>query len=325
MKDSILLVFALACGTAGCTWAFSPIIDGATSELAIRVVDDSSIPVTDAEVSVVFYVKPEKVDVHRGLTDTNGLFKTKGRSIGEIHVIVKKDGYYQGRVLPKFRLLSVEEATAARRWAMGEVLVPVVLKKIRDPARLVRNGGKETWRRVCYPSTNFTMGFDLLAYDWCPPFGKGKHADFQIQTEFWRSEKDYLTYRNKTIISMTNAMDGFYFADVDPTSAFRYAYEADPHAQFAKELRFEIDRRNEVVATDKGMPRGKYIVFRTRTITDPKGNVLSANYGMIAEKMSALGNLSMICIFNPEPNDLRLEPEADWNSELAPFDREDYP
>ncbi len=50
MKYSFLLVFALACGTAGCTWAFSPIIDGASSELAIRVVDDSSIPVVGAEV-----------------------------------------------------------------------------------------------------------------------------------------------------------------------------------------------------------------------------------------------------------------------------------
>ncbi|MBQ7252079.1 MAG: carboxypeptidase regulatory-like domain-containing protein [Kiritimatiellae bacterium] len=306
----------------GCSWGYSPIIDGATSELEIRVVDDEGTPVADAEVSAVYYTAPEKVEVHRGRTDTNGLFKAKGRTIGEIHVLVEKEGWYQGRVLPDFRLLSVEDATPVHRWAMEEVSVPVRLKRIHSPTHLVVNGGKETWRDMQYPATNAVMGFDLLAYDWCPPFGKGEYADFQIRAEFWRAEDDWFKYRDKVVITMTNAMDGFYLADADPTSAFRYDYEAAPQARFERELHFECDRRSGV-PTFRGVPRGKYLVFRTRTVADSNGNVVSAHYGMIQEKMELLGGMMhMRCNFNPLANDVRLE--GNWSYRLAPFNKEDY-
>jgi hypothetical protein len=318
-----LAACTLALGFSGCFLSYSPIIDGATSDLEIRVVDDEGTPVPDAKVSAVYYITPEKVKVKEGKTDERGFFRARGRTIGEIHVYAKKEGYYEGHVLPEFRLLSIEEATPVRRWAMEKVPVPVRLKRIHSPTHLVVNGGKETtWRDMQYPATNAVMGFDLLAFDWCPPFGKGEYADFQIKREFWRAEDDWFKYWSRTVIAMTNGMDGFYLADADPTSAFRYAYEADPHARFEKELVFECDRRSGVVTNRAGVPRGKYLVFRTRTVTDPEGNVISAHYGIIQEKMVLLGRLDLTSIFNPVANDTRLE--GNWPHKLSSFDKEDF-
>ena len=89
-----------AIGSAHFAAAYSPIIDGATADVRIKVVDDLGEAVPDATISVTFYTAPEKVDVKRGTTDAQGCFSAKGRCIGEAYAWIRKDGYYNTKISP---------------------------------------------------------------------------------------------------------------------------------------------------------------------------------------------------------------------------------
>lgn len=66
------------------------------------------------------------------------------------------------------------------------------------------------------------------------------------------------------------------------------------------------------VVRDIEMPEDKYMVFRTRTKVDNKGELVSANYGLIFEKSGYGIKLNMRTAFNPIPNDTNLECEGGW-------------
>ena len=81
---TLACLFAVV-GIANSAAAYSPIIDGAMADVRIKVVDDMGEVVPDATISVTFYTAPDKVDVKRGTTDTQGCFSAKGRCIGDTH------------------------------------------------------------------------------------------------------------------------------------------------------------------------------------------------------------------------------------------------
>ena len=103
------------------------------ADVRIKVVDDMGEAVPDATISVTFYTAPEKVDVKRGKTDAQGCFSAKGCCIGEAHTWIRKDGYYDTKADPMFRILSDKEAEQRRKWSKGTVETVAVLKKKRNP------------------------------------------------------------------------------------------------------------------------------------------------------------------------------------------------
>ena len=60
------------------------------------------------------------------------------------------------------------------------------------------------------------------------------------------------------------------------------------------------------------LPDDEYLVFRTRTATNQLGQVTSANYGRIGEKLNLAIGLSMKSWLNPKPTDTNLEDARAW-------------
>ena len=170
--------------------AYSPIIDGAMADVRLKVVDDLGEVVPDATISVTFYTAPEKVDVKRGKTDAEGCFSAKGRCIGEAHTWIRKDGYYETKADPKFRILSDKEAEQRRKWSNGTVDTVVVLKKKRHPVGLAF----KFWEYRKFPATNEVLKLDLEMLDWCPPYGRGRNDDLHMVFDGWRNPKDWYDY-----------------------------------------------------------------------------------------------------------------------------------
>ena len=290
--------------------AYSPIIDGAIADVRIKVVDDMGEVVPDATISVTFYTASEKVDVKRGKTDAQGCFSAKGRCIGEAHAWIRKVGYYDTKIAPAFQKLSNDEVAKRRRWADEIVQTDVILKKRRNPAKLILKGG--TFQELKYPATNVVMGLDLQRFDWCPPYGQGKYDDLQIKYDFWRSPTNWFQVYLHLDITMTNCLDGVYLAPTDDFSTMNRCYGADTNAVYLKALEYVYDRKTGNVERDVEMPRDKYMVFRTRTKVNDKGELISANYGLIFEKSEYGIKLNMRTAFNPKPNDTNLECEGGW-------------
>ena len=249
--------------------SYDPYINGATADVLIKVVDDGATPVPGASVHVSLATGPAEGTTSDGITDEAGAFRVKGRTTGSVWIAVEKDGYYKSRVHPDIRELPDDVARRTRKWSDGAKAVTVVLRKIRSPRSLVRKGG--IYSDVKYPQGAGVKGFDLVEFDWCAPYGKGKYDDLQFRTEFWRSSEDWFKYYEKVTITMTNSVDGMYFADVNAGSAYRYGYSANTNSLYQREIVFELDRRTGVTTRNIGLPSGKYIIFRTRTRIDENG------------------------------------------------------
>lgn len=286
--------------------AYNPFVDGAKADVCIKVVDDLDIPVKDATVSVVFMTDVQKVDVAKGVSDDGGCFGAARNCIGEMRLWVRKDGYYDTKTMPtEFRKYSAKEAEKTHRWSAETVELPVVLKKKRNPVKLVRRGG--VYSDIKYPTHSGVMGFDLEKFDWCSPYGSGRYADIQVAREFWRSDEDWLKVYDKVVVTMTNCLDGAYFVDTDAFSSMKYPYAANTNVVFNKEFKFEYDRRSGTVDKNVAMPKGKCLVFRTRTSVDDEGRLKAAHYGIITETFDPFSDMDMEVIFNPTVNDANLE------------------
>ena len=306
MNRYVILLALCLCARGYVSAGYDPFVDGAKADVRIKVVDDLGEPVRDAMVSAVFLTDVQKVDVTKGATDSKGCFSAARTCIGQMRLWIRKDGYYDTKTVPtEFRTNTGAEATKTHRWSEQTVELPVVLKKQRNPVKLIHKGG--TYSDIKYPILAEVKGFDLERFDWCPPYGKGRYADIQISTEYWRDEKDWLKVYDKTVVSMTNTLDGAYFADIDAFSSMRYPYAANTNAVFQREFIFEYDRRTGNVTKNITMPKGKCLVFRTRTKLDEKGCLKEANYGIITESFDPFADLDLEVFFNPTPNDTNLE------------------
>ena len=295
--------FVLVLALANAAFAYSPIIDGALADVRIKVVDDMGEAVPDATISVTFYTAPEKVDVKRGQTDADGCFSAKGKCIGEAHVWIRKDGYYETKTDPAFRVLPDKDAERLRKWSDGTVETTATLKKKRNPVATA-------FHSVDYatiPATNEVVCLDLETFKWCPPFGDGKHDDLHLFYEVWRSPTNWFSFHKKLTITAPNCVDGFYRRKVDATSGFRYEYSAVTNEVYEKKMVYNVDRRGGKPDVVELPPDNEYFTFRTRTATNEVGEVIQAHYGRIGERSDHMFGLRMKTWFNAKPNDTNLE------------------
>ncbi|MBQ3342848.1 MAG: carboxypeptidase regulatory-like domain-containing protein [Kiritimatiellae bacterium] len=312
MRDSFTGLIALTFALSGSVLAdYNPYYNNALADVRLRIVDDEGRPVGGATVTAAFYISDTKTTGVTKEADADGIVEAKYPCNGEFKVWARKDGYYDTLLkTTAFITLSEKEATKARKWSNGPVDIPVTLKKRRNPAKLILKGG--TFQELKYPATNVVMGLDLQRFDWCPPYGKGKYDDLQIKYDFWRSPTNWFQVYSHLDITMTNCLDGVYLVPTDDFSKMNRCYGADTNAVYLKALEYVYDRKTGNVERDVEMPRDKYMVYRTRTKVNDKGELVSANYGLIFEKSEYGIKLNMRTAFNPKPNDTNLECEGGW-------------
>ncbi len=298
-----LISFALVFLCAGAK-AYDPYIDCATADVRIRVVDDKGEIVPEAMVSVVFFVAPERTKVYKGQSDNTGCFRAVGDCNGEAVAVVRKDGYYTTKTSIAVANVDRQSVLNTRRWSDATVGADVVLKKMHDPIRAIRHW--DAWRRLSFPATNAVVGFDVAVNDWCKPHGKGVYDDFQLKYSVRGTASDPYNCSARLELSMTNRLDGFYFVKVDDSSVFKYRHAADTNAEYRKHALWQSGRQ-DVVDGFQQCPEKHFLVFRTRTSMNEKGELTSARYGYIGENVGYFGGLSIQMVLNPAENDPRLE------------------
>jgi len=224
--------------------------------------------------------------------------------IGEAHAWIRKNGYYETKMDPVFRVLSDGDAERLRKWSVGTVETTATLKKKRNPITT-------SFHSVDYlypiPATNEVVRLDLETFKWCPPYGDGRHDDLHLLYEVWQDKGNWLSFCKKLTITAPNCVDGFYRRKVDATSGFRYEYQAATNEVYEKTIVYNVDRRGgkpDVVE----LPRDdEFFTFRMRTATNETGKVVQAHYGRIGERSGHMFGLRMKTWFSTKPNDTNLE------------------
>ncbi|MDX1764111.1 MAG: hypothetical protein R3231_07310 [bacterium] len=109
-----------------------------------------------------------------------------------------KEGYYRSYHDYKFKEKKLG------RWQPWNPTIEVVLRKVENPVPMYARNTR--WSGMEIPVVGEPVGFDLTAYDWVAPYGKGGHADFIFKLEKrFVSRKDF---DSKLTLTFSNPLDG---------------------------------------------------------------------------------------------------------------------
>ena len=284
-----------------------------------KVVDIDGNPISNATVRVNTLKKwvsgegfgrDEMMDID-GTTDTNGevsvVFLCKSMNFS---YSVGANGYYGtgggigfDRAGSGFSLHQTQFETnlVVRLKPIVKPIPMCVLRQIiHHPLRYPNNATSGAW------------GFDMEKGDWVKPDGKGAISDFIVECSDEHFAKDKAL--DCALVFTNSVHDGFYMAKCTGTQ-FRSDYEARTNAVYIKRLDFDswgkkFKGRYATCLLDDD----EYIVLRTRTKCDDRGNIVSAHYAKIYGSINLKSGIySKGMYFNPNVNDPNLEADTTVN------------
>ena len=315
----------------------------ASERFYVKVSDDEGCPVANAMVKVDFSTsrvlfggghRNEGDDDGRAeaRTDTNGTTVVKFNcTSSDFGWHVEADGYYRSE--------------SHREHFKGEdVIVPpafgyVILHEHEKHGEITLYRKKNPQPMYAYtreverqsPIANGKYGFDLECFDWLPPHGKGKVADFY----YIRDRKDIenvnmamskgkgyrlMSFRNGTpnfptvgdVIGRIEFDEkcGAYVKKCTGNENFPSTYGADTNKTYVSDIPIRIvaQKGNVWLHEGKVVESDEYMVIRSRVKCDEQGKIVSANYSKLIGPVRFGSSVDILqSVFNPRPNDTNLE------------------
>ena len=286
---------------------YLPLVHGAKANLELTICDDDGSTISNANVRVSFLVKPTKEFVCDGTTDDRGKFSAECDScIGRYTVRVSKEGFYDTFIKKSIRAKDMATVAKTKNWSVNAIENKIVLKPIKNPIKLQSS----IFLNAAFPATNKVLKLDLQTLKWCPPHGDGKIDDIHLFYEEKNNPDSWLNFTRSLEIYFPHCADGFYTEKIDKSgSIMQYSYTAYPEKKYEKKISLSFSRTEQKITQNTRLSDNEYLVFRVRTQTNETGKVISANYGIIEEKIKFITGFSIGAKFNPRENDVNLEDE----------------
>lgn len=323
---SMNLILLFACGShlASCQQIeelnyemVAEAIDASGNPLeGIQVITGRLEPIGDGSIPMANPVTTEPVS-----TDAQGKAVIKFKSVPEAsgNVTFFQDGYYSTKKRIEWNRPDGFDGKSRK------ASVRAMLKAIKNPIPMYAHDNSGAMDKIAsIPELNKEYGFDLKMAEPLPPLGEGEVADFTfIVSGYHHGNGNYVL---KLEVNFSNPKDGVVEfmtpertgvrESVNTGSSLISGYEA-PETGYKRNIvrtlkRAGIESRHE---SDVDFQRNFY--FRTRTVTDDAGSIISANYGKIygdfqfdaANKdWGYLSTLALVTTyFNPTPNDRNIE------------------
>jgi len=287
--------------------------DGAQAKITFLVVDDKGRPVPDATVAGGFYNHERDGHGFSSQTQNDGTVELTDICVWEINYGVEKSGYYETRGRYDFYKAGFD-CVKDGRWIPWNPTVEVVLKRKVNPVAMYVRPNRGGLNPLVPPVKDESIGFDLQKGDWVAPHGKGDNTDVFFKYEYEAGVPLVLNYRGIVSLVFTNKYDGAYVLKKDKSSAFQSVYQADTNAVYISDFEFAYDRLAGDIKKDTRFSEADYLVIRTRSKTDEKGNLVSAHYSKMYGPIAAgKGGIYFGYYFNPNENDPNLEADTSRN------------
>lgn len=325
----------------------------APAKITIQVVDESGKPVTNAPVSTSvvdgyqmgseFGEEPvyKRITV---FTDEHGVavMTAPGAPADFSYVVMDLPGFYFGGGTYTFK-----ESSIVGQWQPWNPTVELVLKAVGVQVPMY---ARQVWNQKI-PDQGKPVGFDLVAGDWMPPYGKGTTADFIFQLDSTITKTITNTaptyngtrtwtrpvYDNRLTLRFSDDGDG-----IQSMTAIASGLRS-PRSAPAEGYQPELNKRDwlELTTNKVNMPHPAVFTvahsdnqqdanyfFRVRTKKDENGTIVSALYGKIYGDIS-LGlirgdyTIKFTYYLNPEPNSRNMEFDSTKNlfKDLKPMEQ----
>ena len=283
--------------------------NGAEAKIVYRIVDDEGSPVSNACAHIWFRTDYPKLEITDWVltTDVNGEFVAKFKTNERISISIDKEGYYHSFDRITFRSETSGYKACDGKWQPYGETRTVVLKQMRQPQNML---GVDCPPQRKIKNYDEWLGFDLEKGDFIPPVGNGCESDMLVRFHL-DGEMPY-DWSIRMDVSFTNyPYAGAYRLKKDDWSDMKSVYHADANATYLSELSFRYAReKGKRTPIIEKLDKDEYLVFRTRTKVDSRGNLLSARYGKLYGPwhFEDAGGFQIHKVFlNRNDNDVNLE------------------
>lgn len=287
------------------------LLHGVQTRFTVRVVDDDLMPVEGANVKASLMM--EDAQWITGQTVSNGLFSVEGKSRGEWHYGIRKDGYYDTRVRQPINAYK-GALIIDGKWQPWDPVITTVLRRVINPIPMY---AKKLELQI--PVLDRAIGLDLVHGDWVDPYGQGKTSDILVTLS--RSIVSRNEYTGHLMIHFDEPYCGVQLDDsVYTESEFRsrrFALRDGYSSLWEREFGYE-PTQGSFGRDDEVGDAVRYI--RTRQKLDERGELVEALYGKLYGTIQVRGvarpelpTVYFTYYLNPTPNDRNMEFDPDHN------------
>jgi len=317
MKTFISLLLIFVCD---CVWMQHAESQSIKWTATVKVVDESNRPISNAVVSVGYYVQSDWQEI-KGVTDGSGIFIASHKGSSPAGFRAEKAGYYFTTGEHETIMFKDDDPN---KW---NPTVTLILKKKIHPIPMYVNRVDIAHRKR--PAFDKPVGFDLTVGDFVAPYGKGTNAQMFFT---WHMDYDTndisATYGRRTshgwdgkmTISFPNHGDGIIEFDLPGRLNNRLSegnvgselrssqlVPADGYqSQLVKTNRWHFGKLANVNSYDE---LHKNYFLRVNTVLDEKGNIKSAQYGKIYGDFDQ----PFTTYLNPDSNSREIEYDMQHN------------
>lgn len=243
-----------------------------SAEVTLVVVDEEGRPLEGVDAGVGFENNTgwgTDVTPKDKFTDGGGKATFTGQCNGHIAYGAEKKSYYPSYYDYDFKDLG------PLGWEPWNPVLKIVMRKIKNPVPMYVRDTK--FSKMLVPVVGKNVGFDLVRFDWIPPYGSGQYADIVIHVD--RYFNDVNNFEEKLSVTFSNENDGIQVVkeNFSNGSSFKLPRFA-PEGKYLPKL-----------VTIKGRQNGKYYenfslrdnyIFRVRSEIN-NGEITYAMYGKI--------------------------------------------
>ena len=278
---------------------------GAHAKECLRVVDQNGKPVAGARIWGGIQTGDGYNDFTpiSGTTDTNGEYVIHGKCTNRIRCDITKAGYYASEFLLKS--YGYTHSVNSGKWQPFGTTNVVVLKAIRYPNKCHVFPNLRSCR---IPEFGKWIGFDFERGEWIHPYGKGRYSD--VLLKFSSTRKGFHDYKYVMDVSFTNNLfAGAYLLKADKSSKLTTVYSADSNATYRTTFSYVKEQTPGQSRHWDFLDSDSYLVFRTRTRIDDRGNLIGAHYGKILGQWLLETEFMILSdgCFNSVENDINIE------------------
>lgn len=177
MKKTIVLVLVaitlvVAVSTQEAMALFKP------TKFTIIAIDEQGLPLSGVNIGVGLEKNTgwgTDSSGQNGITDAEGKLSFSGQSNGHITYGGRKNDYYDSYYDYDFNKLGIFG------WEPWNPDLKIVMRKIENPVPMYARDTNESILEI--PVVGKDIGFDLVAFDWVIPFGRGTVPDFLFNVE----------------------------------------------------------------------------------------------------------------------------------------------
>jgi hypothetical protein len=246
------------------------------AKITLEVLGEDGLPVTGAK-SGVTYQLPKRTEqgvnfvTIQGYTDAGGIFAASHESMfRDIAFGAEKEGYYKSQGVYEYR------NDEGGRWLPWNPNVSLVLRKRENPVPMYARDTHISDLRI--PIVGKEVGLDLIEFDWMPPYGKGKYADF-----IFRMDSKYVSgddFESTLTLTFMGKQDGIQLIKDNRKGGSSFKLPRFAPKTGYKNILVKKIKKIPGKSTEDDIEHENNYIFRIRS-EERDGKLLRAMYGKI--------------------------------------------